>query len=77
MSKEQNFDNSKKALRIGDVIKRLLNPEKLELKALDRYGFVPKEIPNYKQLMSNDDHSKVKGYTDGYRQAMEDILNAL
>lgn len=58
-------------------IKRLLNSKKLELKALDRYGFVPKEIPNYKELMINYDHSKVKGYIDGYRQAMEDILNAL
>ena len=29
-----------------------MNSKKLELKALDRYGFVPKEIPNYRTLNS-------------------------
>jgi hypothetical protein len=74
---QKQLNEAQENLNISDVIKRLSNDKEIELKGLDRFGFVPDEVPNYKEWMSNDDAAKVKGYMEGYKQALQDILNVL
>lgn len=54
----------------------------IKLQALDRIGFVPKDLPDYETYMSNEHFGFVKGYEEGYKAAqskqfsLEDIKEA-